>query len=330
MLFHPGIMALLVGSALTASMLVYSAYQGLLILRGWDLQSGSEQQLDLERRTYLISTFMSYALGFELLSLFLFIYTADSLSPLFVGAMCAAGSLKVNGFGYPALVLKIAACLLAGLWLIVNHTDNKAYDYPLIRVKYRLLLLITPLLLAETIVQGLYLLALRPNIITSCCGVLFSSDGGNVMSDLLALPLPLSQALFFGSVAISLALGLLVYLKNRAILLFSVSALSQLIISVTALISFISIYFYELPTHHCPFCILHGEYYYIGYLLYGTLLIASISGIGTGAIHPFAKIASLNNVVPSLQRRLALISSMATSLFVLIAGCGIWSSNLSM
>ena len=69
------------------------------------------------------------------LSLFLFIYTADSLSPLFVGAMCAAGSFQVNGFGYPALLLKFAACLLAGLWLIVNHTDNKAYDYPLTRFR---------------------------------------------------------------------------------------------------------------------------------------------------------------------------------------------------
>ena len=88
-------------------------------------------QLELERRTYLISTFMSYAMGFQLLSLFLFIYTADTLSSLFIGAMCAAGSLKVNGFGYPTLILKIVSCLLAGLWLIVNYIDNKAYDYPI-------------------------------------------------------------------------------------------------------------------------------------------------------------------------------------------------------
>jgi len=323
-------MALLIGSVLTASMLIYSAFEGFRILQGWNLQSGSEKQLDMERKTYLISTLMSYSMGFELLSLFLFIYTADSLSPLFVGAMCAAGSFQVNGFGYPALLLKFAACLLAGLWLIVNHTDNKAYDYPLTRFKYRLLLMITPLLLAGTIVEGLYLLALRPNIITSCCGVLFSSTGGNIMSNLLALPLLLSEVLFFGSVAICLLLGIFVCLQNRAIIFFSLSAFSHLIISITALISFISIYFYELPSHHCPFCILHGEYYYIGYPLYGALLIAAITGIGTGLIHPFGRRASLSSVVPSLQKRLALISSIATSIFVLIVGCGIWSSNLSM
>jgi len=34
-------------------------------------------------------------------------------------------SLKVNGLGYWALVAQIGNCLLAGLWLIINATDNK-------------------------------------------------------------------------------------------------------------------------------------------------------------------------------------------------------------
>jgi len=38
-----------------------------------------------------------------------------------------------------------------------------------------------------------------------------------------------------------------------------------------AILSFISVYFYELPTHHCPFCILQKEYGYVGYPLYLTL-----------------------------------------------------------
>ena len=86
--------------------------------------------------------------AFELISFFLYIYTADHLHTLFVGAMCAAGTLKVNGFGYPALLLKMLNFILAGLWLIMNYADNQAYDYPLIKKKYLLLLLITPLVLA--------------------------------------------------------------------------------------------------------------------------------------------------------------------------------------
>lgn len=330
MIFHPGILSLLLGSGLISAMLCYSAYQGMRIISHWDIHSGSERQLELERRTYLVSTVMTYALGFQILSLFLFIYTADTLSPLFVGAMCAAGSLKVNGLGYPALIGKIVNCLLAGLWLIVNATDNKAHDYPLIRTKYWLLLLITPLVLAETFMQAGYLLSLRPNIITSCCALVFSTESNAILSDLLSLPHSWSQIAFISSMIVTLALGLSVYLKNEGVLLFSVASLLHFLLSMSALVSFISMYIYELPTHHCPFCLLHQEYGYIGYPMYGAMLVGVVSGMGTGVIHPFRAVASLRAIIPPIQKRLALISVIATLIFAAITGYGIFFSNLSM
>lgn len=330
MTFHPGILALLLGSVLTSSMLCYCAYEGVRIIWTWDIRSGSERQLQLERKTYLVSALMSYALGFQLLSLFLFIYTADALSPFFVGAMCAAGSLKVNGFGYPALILKIGTCLLAGLWLIVNFTDNKAPDYPLIRIKYWLLLCISPFLLAETSIQAGYFLGLKPNIITSCCGALFSADANTVMADLVAFPRLLSQIVFFTSALITVASGLYVYLKTKGAYLLAIASFFHFLISVAALISCISIYFYELPTHHCPFCLLHSEYGYVGYPLYGAMLVSVVSGLGAGAVTPFRNIATLYDIVPHMQKRQALISILANSVFALISGYGILSSRLSM
>lgn len=330
MIFHPGILSLLLGSALTSAMLCASAWQGARIIRDWDITSGSERQLELERRTYLVSTVMGYALGFQFLSLFLFIYTADALSPLFVGAMCAAGSLKVNGWGYPTLIVKIVNCLLAGLWLIVNATDNKAHDYPLIRTKYWLLLFLTPFVIAETVAQAGYLLTLRPNIITSCCAILFSTEANTALSDLLSLPPSLAQRIFFSSAAITMALGLSVYLKSSGILLFSVASLSHFLIAIGALLSFVSIYIYELPTHHCPFCILHREYGYIGYPMYAAMLAGGISGMGAGVIHRFRAISSLHAVIPDIQKRLALISIFSIAVFVLITGYSLLLSNLSM
>ena len=81
-------------------MVLYASFYGALILKYWDINSGSETQLSLERRTYLISTIIGYAFVFQLLSFFLFIYTADSLHPFFTGAMCAVGSLNVNQLGF--------------------------------------------------------------------------------------------------------------------------------------------------------------------------------------------------------------------------------------
>ena len=136
MIVQPAVLAILIGSILTSLMLLFSVSSGVLILRKWDLQSGSELQLSLEKRTYLISTILSYAFGFQLLSFFLFIYTADQIHSLFIGAMCAAGALNVNAWGYPAIMLKLFNCVMAGLWLILNCTDNRAYDSPRISKKY--------------------------------------------------------------------------------------------------------------------------------------------------------------------------------------------------
>lgn len=330
MMFHPGILALLFGSGLITAMLCYAAYEGVRIIGSWDIHSGSERQLELERRTYLISTVMSYAMGFQLLSLFLFIFTADTLSPLFIGAMCAAGSLKVNSFGYPTLIAKMISCLAAGLWLVVNATDNQAHDYPLIRIKYWLLLCIAPLLFIETALQAFYLLSLQPNIITSCCAVLFNSDADTIMSDLLTLPHSLSLAIYFVSTPLTLAAGLYMYWQAKGAVLFTIATLWQSIVSVVALISFISIYIYELPTHHCPFCLLHQEYGYVGYFLYAAILTSTVTGMGAGIIDPFRIIPSLRQVIPPQQKKLVLTSMIATAVFLAISGYAVLSSNLSM
>ena len=180
MILHPAVLALSAGSLVVTFMVLSAAFYGVKILKHWDLKSGSELQLNLERQTYLISTIMSYAFGFQLFSLFLFIFTADKLAGLFTGAMCAAGTLNVNGFGYPALLFKIINFILGGVWLIVNYTDNRAIDYPLIKKKYAFLLVVAPFILVEMVLQGAYFLNLDAHVITSCCGSLFSPEGKGI------------------------------------------------------------------------------------------------------------------------------------------------------
>ena len=305
MIIQPAIVALLIGSALIGLMLLYASFYGTVILKRWDLSSGSEFQLGLERRTYLISTMLSYAFGFQLISLFLFIYTTDHITPLFVGAMCAAGTLNVNLWGYPTIILKLFNFIVAGLWLIVNFADNRAHDYPLIKKKYGLLLLITPFVLAEFIVQGLYFMGLKPDVITSCCGSLFSSERENVVAGLTGLPRLPMEFTFYFIMAVTIAFGLFfIYRKSGGYLFGALSAVTFLV-SCAAIISFISLYIYELPTHHCPFCILQREYGYIGYTLYVSLLGGTIAGLGVGFLTPFKKFESLKDLIPSFQLKLA-------------------------
>jgi hypothetical protein len=318
MIFHPAIIGLFFSSILIGFMVLYCAFYGIQIVRQWDILSGSELQLSLERRTYLISTFLSYIFGFQLLSLFLFIFTADELHPFFVGAMCAAGSLYANAYGYPVLLLKMLNFFMAGLWLILNHADNQASDYPLIRKKYIFLLVLAPLILAEAVLQAGYFLHLNPSIITSCCGTLFSADGAGISADIGALPGPVMKTMFFVSMTATLASGVYYCLKERGAWLFAVLSALNCVVSLLSILSFISLYVYELPTHHCPFCLLQKEYGYIGYPLYLTLFAGSILGVGVGALMPFRNIRSLSETIPATQKRLALASVILFSIFALL------------
>lgn len=330
MILHPGVISLLIGSLLVTVMLCYSAYEGAIIARDWDIRSGSERQLGLERKTYLVSTMMTYAMGFQLLSLFLFIATTDVLSHLFIGAMCAAGSLNVNAFGYPTMLLKLVNFVLGGIWLIVNAADNRGYDYPLIRIKYVFLICLSPLLLTETLLQGFYLLNLSPNLITSCCSVIFAEESSTFAAGLATLPRFPSQLAFIISAAAVLALGIHFLLRRKGAVLFSLAVLVFFAVSLASIVSFVSLYIYELPTHHCPFCILHGEYGYIGYPIYLALLVGTISGIGVGVLSPFGGIASLAGILPAIQRRLALLALLCFLVFLLLTGASIGLSNLDL
>lgn len=326
MILHPAVLALLLIALLVSGMGVYAGYYGMRILSRWDAASGSEGQLELERRTYLVSTIMSYVLSFELMSLFLFVYTADDLHPLFTGAMCAAGTLAVNSFGYPALLLKIVNFLLAGVWLIVNIADNRGYDYPLIKVKYELLNLLVPLLVLESCLLFAYFAGIKPDIITSCCGSLFSHESGRFSGDLASLPYRPMQIAIFSGMALTGISGLLFYLRGRAGYLFSAAASVTFLIAVASILSFICLYFYELPSHHCPFCLLQKEYGYIGYVLYATLFGGAVAGIGTGVLMPFRQVGSLVRIIPAMQRRLTLVTLACYLLFTLIV---VWTMIFS-
>ncbi len=328
MLLHPAVIALLASSALITGLVLYASRIGITILIRWDLASGSEHQLELERKTYLVSTILANAFAFQLASLFLFVFTADRLHDQFIGAMCAAGTLYANPWGYPTLLLKIVTFALAGLWLILNWADTRAYDYPLVRAKYLLLLVLAPLLAAELVVQGNYLLRLEPNVITSCCGSLFSSDAGAVSSDIAGLPIAPLRLAFFAILVAACASGLHFFLTRRGGYLVAALTGAAAVISLASVISFISLYIYELPTHHCPFDILQAEYGFVGYPMYATLAAATLAGLGVGALMPFRKIGSLRVLVPDTQRMLSLVATILFFLFSLVVTYRMATSGL--
>jgi hypothetical protein len=169
---------------------------------------------------------------------------------------------------------------------------------------------------------------MRPNIITSCCGSLFSTGKSNVGSELAALPALPMQIAFYLSMFLTISLGISCYRTGEKGYLFSATIIVAFLLSLVSIISFISLYYYELPTHHCPFCILQKEYGYAGYLLYATLLGGAIAGMGVGALMPFRKIESLSEIIPSIQRKLALVAVALYLIFTIMVTHRMMFSNL--
>ncbi|MEW6409513.1 MAG: hypothetical protein AB1488_05305 [Nitrospirota bacterium] len=321
MVLHSSVIALILGSGVVLLLILSAAALGIRILLKWDIKSSSEEQLSLERKTYLVSTLVQYALGFEILSTLLFLYTADDIHYLLVGAMCATGSLNANPYGFPTLYAKVAALFISASWIAINYLDSKAEDYPLTMTKYKFLLFVVLVVIVESVLQFLYFLNVNPDVITSCCGFLFSEGGRGLGSSLASLPILPAKITFYSLLTISIVLGITTLKTSRKpfTFLFSISSFLFFIVSVISIIAFISLHFYQLPTHHCPFDILQGEYYYIGYPLYVTLFGGCFFGMMVGAIEPFKNISSLSVVIPQVQRRWSLRAVVGITLFAMIA-----------
>jgi hypothetical protein len=328
MIFQPAIIALLLASGVAVAMLAAAAPFAVQVIRQWDIASGSERQLALERRTYLFSTLAVFVMAVQLVALLLFVFNADRMSEMFVGAMCAVGTLNVNPFGFPALLAQMAVFFLAAAWLAVNHVDTRAPDYPLVRVKYALLLILLPALLLAFGLQLKYFLGLKADVITSCCGSLFSGEARGLAAEVAALkPLP-AMLLYYGAIAVSAGLTFFHARTGRGGYATAAASAGAFAATLTGVLSFVSLYIYEHPNHHCPFCILKPEYGHQGYWLYVPLFAATAAGLGVGALQPFRHVASLKGIVPAVSARLAAVAAGGFILVAAVATAMIAKSRL--
>ncbi len=235
------------------------------LLKHWDFGSFSERQFGLERRAYLVMTIVSFAFIVKLFLIIYFVFTIDSLSVLVPGAMCAAGVISANDYGLYLLMTGLVLLFMMMLWLALNRYDLEAKTYPVFRSKSWLFVLIFLMALAEMALAFAYFSHIDIHQPVSCCSTLYGQlEGAN--------PLPFGLdtrnllILFYLLYAV-----LMVSLISSQRVLAVLSALSFVFISYYAVVYFFGTYIYEIPTHNCPFCMMQREYYYIGYVVWGSL-----------------------------------------------------------
>ncbi len=101
-------------------------------------------------------------------------------------------------------------------------------------------------------------------------------------------------------------------------------------LALVAIVSFIALYIYEHPHHHCPFCILKAGHGYVGYLLYLPLFGATAMALATGVTAPWRGLPSLSAAVDRLARRQTWLALGLFGLFYLVASWQVIRSNLVM
>jgi hypothetical protein len=327
-IFHPPVLALVLASLLSAAAAVWAGVFAIRLLRQWDLSSGAETQVRLERQTYLISTVMALVMAVELASLVLFAFNADRMSVMFVGAMCAVGTLNASVYGFPALLAKLAVFFAAGLWLAVNHADGQGRDYPLTKVKYSLLLAVAPLVLLAAGLQLAYFLDLKADTIASCCGKLFAPEKQGLGAELAGLGERAALILLYGGFAAVMAAGVASIRWRRATAVYGAVSGAFFVIAIAAIVSVISLYIYEHPHHHCPFCLLKREYGYFGFALYGPLFAGTALALSAGLLGLMRRTASLDAILPALLRRFVLVSMGCYVVFVILVTWAVAASKL--
>lgn len=327
MFLHSWSIALLVCSAATVLLGGSAVGTGIRVIRYWDAGADTARQIELENKTWLAAMLVEYGLMLQIVSLLLLVLAADSFSLILVGAMCATGAFLANDFGMPALAVKIFGLFLYGLWVVLNRLDLRSEQMPLTRMKFYYLLLLIPYILADTALLFLYLWDLQPDIITSCCGVIFGGGGGDGHNLIGSVPAIRLMSLYYGFAGLLFIAGWrsLQRIGRKA---SQVEILGSLGLAVAWLIFFlfsllvvtavISSYIYAMPAHRCPFDILRREYYGVGYPIYFFLFAATFSGMSAGAIVSLAGLPGMAEPIAGYRRAATRLALILMVLFLLV------------
>lgn len=315
------VLALLLCSALIGAVAVVAAIRGVPLIVGWDPADAGPRQLALERRALLLQTVVATVLAFQLVGLFLFVAAADRLHPLLPGAMCAAGTFGASPLGYPTLALQVVLFVLCALWLVVHRAGAASPAAALVRFKYLFLLVIAAGLAAQNVLQVRFFLDLDPSILTSCCATIFREEGTGLGAGLASLPVPAVRAAFFATLGATLVTGWLATGQGRSPVLFSLSAMLLGAVSIAAVVSWVAPGFYELPAHHCPFCLLASEHGFVGYPLYASLALAVVAGAGSGLVRILRRLDPWRTIRPAQEHRLCTVSMTG---FVVFTSMAVW------
>ncbi len=287
MILIPEVISILILNSLFFIFATIAFFLSIKIAIHWDFNKSTKEQYRLEKESFLVSTIIKYIFILKISLFLFFIFTLDKISDLITGAMCASGVITATSYGVYLLAIKLFNIYIFGLWLSISYLDTKREDLPYTKIKFELFIVAYLFFIIELILMWLMFSSIDIDKIVSCCGTLFSSSAQSPIGDIIRIEPTILLTIFYIT-----SLLLFIFYKHRIKYLLAVTNILFIIISIITLISFFGTYIYELPTHHCPFCFLQKDYYYIGYLIYTLLFIGSFNGLNSGVMEVLGEDAS--------------------------------------
>ncbi|MEZ5768742.1 MAG: hypothetical protein R3D80_14575 [Paracoccaceae bacterium] len=324
MIFQAPILALLLVSALAALVSLWGAVFGVQVLRHWDVASGARTQI---RWTAPPNWFRPCSVPSSSPRSRRFccsVYNADRMAELFVGAMCAVGTLNVDRWGFPALISK-SRCSCRGAVADPRPGRPDGARLPAHPGEIR-----SPPADRGAAGGGGRGVGLFPCWKPTSSLVLlklFTPVNDGLAAEMTGSPRA-ALWLLAGAGWIVAATGGLSLATGRGQGWFALAGAVMFVVALAAIVSVISLYVYDHPNHHCPFCLLQREHGYYGYVLYLPLFAGTAFALGAGVTRMFHRVGSLSEGLPALTRRLVVVGLVAFGLFGVAVLWAIASSQL--
>lgn len=140
------------------------------------------------------------------------------------------------------------------------------------------------------------------------------------------------MAIFYASSAIMIGL-LATMLFWRAVwlrLAAAIASLPFLLVALASIVSFISVYIYELPSHHCPFDIFQTGYNAIGYPIYLGLFGGVFASLVPGFYVFLARVPSLKPLVTTSERTWIYLALFGLIFFLLLASWPVFTGSFQL
>jgi hypothetical protein len=306
-LLEPWILLRLAAGFVALVLFARAARTSLRIVRHFDVARSTEGQLALERQAELSATLVRVATVVQIAVLALSMLAGDRLSATIRGAMCGYGVFHASPWGFRSLAATTATTIAAGVISELYALDARVRSFDLARPLAFATLVLAPLAALDFAFASAFALNLDLSVVASCCSVRLDASALGIVAPLglgpTARHVATTGALVAASTASILALRAARRPRGRLFLGAALSTLVALPFALAACVLEVAPHAFELPQHVCPFCLLRPSVLGLGYPLFGSILVATTSGIGVGlgallarsescreALGPFARI----------------------------------------